>query len=177
VNDLRYPIGPFRAPGRLKPDQRASLLGQLRLAPRRLRDAVRGLSESQIDTPYRPEGWTVRQVVHHVADSHVHGYLRCKHVLTEDQPTLETYEQDDWAALDDAREAPLEPSLSVLDGVHDRWAMVLERLPADAWSRGAHHPESGDVTLDDLLALYVWHGDHHVAHLTALRDREGWEPS
>lgn len=138
-----------------------------------MRSAVRGLNDAQLDTPYRDGGWTVRQVVHHVADSHANAYLRFKFVVAEDHPTIKTYDQDVWATLPDSR-LPVECSLVILDGLHDRWSAFLDSVPESAWSRDAMHPERGEVTMDDLLDIYSDHGAHHARQITDLRTRKGW---
>ena len=141
--------------------------------PMRVRAAVAGLTGAQIDTPYRPGGWTVRQVVHHVADSHTNAFIRLKVALTEDQPTIKPYDQDAWSALADMR-LPIEVSLVLLDGLHARWVALYRSLAPSAFARVFHHPEIGVVTLDGQLQMYAWHSRHHVAHITSLRQREGW---
>jgi len=171
--DLRYPIGPFVPPGPLSPDLRAQAIATIAETPARLRGAVDGLSEAQLDTPYRPGGWTVRQVTHHVPDSHLNAYIRFKLGLTEERPTIRPYDQAAWANLPDSRD-PIAPSLDLLDGLHARWVRLLRTMGAADFARRLHHPESGEMSLDDLLALYAWHGPHHVAHITSLRQREGW---
>ena len=142
--------------------------------PANLRSAVRGLSEAQLDTPYRLGGWTVRQVVHHVPDSHSNAYTRFKLTLTEDVPTIKPYDEGAWAKLDDTRTTPIETSLAMMDALHDRWVRLLRSLgPAD-FARTLNHPENGIMNLDQLLALYAWHGAHHVAHITNLRRQNNW---
>lgn len=174
TNDLRYPIGRFTPPNPLTAADRARLIEEIESAPAALRRAVRDLDSPQLDTPYRPGGWTVRQVVHHVPDSHLNAYTRFKLGLTEDVPTIRTYEEKAWAELPEARTAPLEISLDLLDALHIRWVRMLRALDQAGFSRRILHPESGEMSLDVLLALYAWHGRHHVAHITALRTREGW---
>ncbi|HLI30711.1 MAG TPA: putative metal-dependent hydrolase, partial [Terriglobia bacterium] len=142
--------------------------------PARLRAAVKGLSDAQLDTPYREGGWTVRQVVHHLADSHMNSYVRFRLALTESEPTIKTYDQTRWAELRDARTAPVEPSLALLESLHKRWVLLLKSLEAADFSRTFRHPDRGTMTLDQNLALYAWHGRHHVAHITSLRERMGW---
>jgi hypothetical protein len=171
--DLRYPIGPFRAPGPLDAAQRRDALASIAACPAEVRRAVAGLTDAQLDTPYRPGGWTVRQVVHHVPDSHMNAYVRFKLAMTEDEPTIRPYDQDRWAQLPDARE-PIAASLDLLDALHRRWVRLMESVPAAAWERRFTHPEMGVLRLDTLLALYDWHGRHHVAHVTSLRSRNGW---
>jgi uncharacterized damage-inducible protein DinB len=174
MTDLRYPIGRAEMEPALTPERRRELIGQLEAMPDRLREAVAGLNAEQLDTPYRPGGWTVRQVIHHVPDSHLNAYIRCKWALTEDQPTIKTYEEARWAELPDSRSAPIEVSLALLENLHRRWVALLRALPAADFARSIQHPEWGLVNLDQLLGLYAWHGRHHVAHVTALRERMGW---
>ena len=133
-----------------------------------------GLNEQQLDTPYRPDGWTVRQVVHHVADSHMNALTRFKLALTEEHPTIKPYDEAAWAKLEDTRTAPVETSLTLLDALHDRWVRVLRAMKTSDFARTLQHPESGDQNLDQVLALYDWHGRHHTAHVTNLRSRNGW---
>jgi hypothetical protein len=174
TTDLRYPIGKFTPPDASTPDDRSRRIDEIAGLPGALRAAVGGLSPEQLDTPYRPGGWTVRQVVHHVPDSHINAYVRFRLALTEPEPTIRPYEEARWAELDDARTLPPDVSLALLDALHDRWVTLLRALPGDAWPRTLRHPESGVHDLDWLLALYAWHGRHHVAHVTALRERMGW---
>lgn len=145
----------------------------MREFPPIIRSAVAGLNDEQLDTRYREGGWTIRQVVHHVADSHMNAYLRFRWLATEDHPTIKTYDQDIWAGLPDSR-LPLESSLKIIDGLHERWAAFLEELPEQAWSRMGTHPELGEVSLDDLLEIYSGHGAHHAGQITDLRARKGW---
>jgi uncharacterized damage-inducible protein DinB len=174
TDDLRFPIGDFRAPASTTEAERAALIGQIEVAPARLREAVLGLGQEQLETPYRPGGWTVRQVVHHVPDSHLNSYMRFRLALTEDEPTIKPYQEDRWAELPDARTAPPEVSLDLLEALHRRWTRLLRSLPPPDWQRRFRHPELGLMTLERTLALYAWHGRHHVAHVTTLRDRMGW---
>ena len=174
MTDLRYPIGKFEFAGSSTKDQRNLFIAQIEEAPARLAQAVAGLDPEQLETPYRPGGWTVRQVVHHVPDSHLNSYIRFKLALTEDVPAIKPYFEDKWAELDDARSAPVEVSLSLLESLHRRWVLVLSALGPRDFVRRFTHPELGMVTLDRNLALYAWHGRHHVAHITSLRERMGW---
>ena len=175
MEDLRYPVGKFTPEGDLTDDRRQNLIEQITAAPAELRLAVAGLSPPQLDTPYRPGGWTVRQVVHHLADSHLNSYVRFRLALTEQEPTIKPYDQGRWAELNDAHTAPLELSLALLEGLHGRWALLLRSLgPAD-FDRTFRHPELGLMTLDKNLQLYAWHGRHHFAHITSLRERMGWK--
>lgn len=172
--DLRYPIGKFFSKGQINDSERSSLIQQLAETPSKLRAAVEGLTDTQLDTPYRPGGWTVRQVVHHVPDSHLNAYIRCKLALTEDNPTIKPYEQQHWAELHEAKTAPIEMSLTLLESLHQRWVAFLNNLhPAD-FSRTFIHPESGIHNLEWLLQMYAWHGRHHTAHITSLRQRNDW---
>jgi len=174
MTDLRYPIGKFEYDGPPTPERRQELFHHIGQAPSHLRAAVKGLSEQQLDTPYRPEGWTIRQVVHHVPDSHLNAYVRFKLALTEDEPTIKPYAEDRWARLADTQATPVEVSLAMLDSLHDRWVRLLRPLPPEDWKRTFRHPVLGLVTLEKNLALYAWHGRHHVAHITSLRERNGW---
>ena len=174
MTDLSFPIGKFHFEGTLTEDQKQKLIGDIAQVPANLRAAIAGLSPQQMDAPYRPDGWTVRQVVHHVPDSHMNAYIRFKLALTEDVPMIKPYEQQFWAELADTKETPIEVSLTLLDSLHDRWVRVLRSISAEQWKRTFRHPELGIVSLDKNLALYSWHGRHHVAHVTELRKRNGW---
>ena len=171
--DLRYPIGPFRRPPSLDTAGRADAIQSIAQAPGKLRTAVTGLDDQQLDTPYRPGGWTVRQVTHHLPDSHLNAYARFKLSLTEDVPTIKTYEEDRWARLADSA-LPVEVSLQLLEALHRRWVVLLDSMEDAQWARQLVHPESGQQRLDQLLAMYAWHGPHHTAQITALRTRMGW---
>ena len=174
MTDLRYPIGKFQYDGPLTDDQKRALVVEISQVPAEMRAAVNGLSEAQLDTPYRPGGWTVRQTAHHVPASHMNAYIRFKLALTEEDPTIKPYAEDRWAELADTKATPVEVSLTMLDSLHDRWVRLLRSLgPAD-WQRTFRHPELGSMTLEKTLALYAWHGRHHVTHITALRARKGW---
>lgn len=172
--DLRYPVGPFEFKGTLSNEHRRALIDQIAATPENMREAVKGLDDQQLDTPYRPEGWTVRQVVHHVPESHLHSYTRFKLAITEDEPTIKPYFEDRWARLDDAQTAPVELSLDLLDALHGRWVWFLRSLRNEEFQRTFRHPELGIVSLDKNVALYAWHGRHHIAHITSLRKRMGW---
>lgn len=174
MSDPRYPIGPLGDGAPLTAGQRHAAIQVLAEAPARFRLACAGLSDHQLDTPYRPGGWTVRQVVHHVADSHINAYLRTKFALSDDRPTIRPYPEAVWAEMTDARTAPVSMSLALLDALHGRWVMLLTSLPAGDFARVLMHPERGPMTIDDVLATYEWHSRHHTAHITALRAREGW---
>lgn len=172
--DPRYPVGQQQDEGPLTESRRLELIEQIAEAPERLRAAVHGLAHEQLDTPYRHGGWTVRQVIHHVPDSHLNAYLRFKLALTEDTPTIKLYAEDLWAELPDTGRTAPEISLSLLDALHKRWVILLRSLGSADWERTLHHPEKGRLTLDQMLAIYAWHGRHHVAHITSLHEREGW---
>ncbi len=173
-DDLRFPIGKFSRDPNIDAAKRAALIGQIAEAPARLAAAVHGLDDAQLDTPYRPDGWTVRQVAHHVPDSHMNAYIRCKLAVTEDNPPAKTYEEAAWAELADARTMPVTPSMTLLRVLHERWVLWLRSLDEAAYARTVMHPQWGKMTVDDLLQLYAWHGRHHAAHVTALRKRMGW---
>jgi hypothetical protein len=174
VTDLRYPIGSFHIEGEPDEDWRRERIAEIEETPARLRAAIAGLSPEQMDTPYRPGGWTVRQVVHHVPDSHANAYIRLKLALTEDEPTIKPYAEARWAELADSRETPVEISLTLLETVHHRMVVLLRSLRPEDFARTFRHPEKGVVNLDWLLGMYAWHGRHHVAHVTSLRERMGW---
>ncbi len=174
MTDLRYPIGKFHFDSPSTDEQKRKQIDEIALAPANLRAAVKGLSAQQLDTPYRPEGWTVRQLAHHVPDSHLNAYVRFKLALTEDEPTIKPYAEDRWARLADTPDTPVEVSLTMLDSLHDRWVRLLRSLGPEEWKRSFRHPELGLVSLERNLALYAWHGRHHVAHITGLRERNGW---
>jgi hypothetical protein len=154
--------------------ERTVRIQKIRILPVSLRAAVAGLAGDRLDTPYREGGWTVRQVVHHLADSHMHAFVRMKLILAEDHPTLKPYDQDIWARMPDTREAPLAPSLAILEGLHERWTLMLERIPEREWSRTGFHPERGEITLESLLNTYAGHGEKHVSQITGLRTARGW---
>lgn len=171
--DLRYPVGQFKPNDSYAEDERHGFIDEIEEAPARLRAAVEGLSDERLDTPYRPEGWTVRQVVHHVPDSHLNGYIRTKLALTEDEPLIKTYKEDLWANLADSKAEP-EISLALADAVHRRWVLLWRSLAPEDFERKFRHPDWGALKLEQHLALYAWHSRHHVAHITSLREREGW---
>lgn len=178
MSDLSYPIGKFHyeaaSDGSMSEQQKQKFIDDIAQAPANLRAAIFGLSQAQLDTPYRPGGWTVRQVTHHMPDSHMNAYIRFKLALTEDEPTIKPYEQQLWAELADTKETPLEVSLVLLDSLHDRWVRLLRSLRPDDWDRTFRHPELGLMSLEKTLAMYAWHGKHHVAHITNLRKQRGW---
>jgi uncharacterized damage-inducible protein DinB len=173
LDDLRYPIGRFK-PVANSSSNHSAHIETLRLLPERLRAAVSGLSDSQLDTPYRDGGWTVRQVVHHMADSHANAYVRCKLALTEDWPTIKPYAEAEWAKLADSR-LPIDVSLTLVEALHGRWVALLESLSEEDFNKGYVHPASGArQNLAHVVAVYDWHSRHHVAHITSLRARQGW---
>lgn len=173
--DLRYPIGRFTPVTPAADAVRREALGHLETLPARMREAVAGLSDARTDTPYRPGGWSVRQVVHHVADSHMNALIRLKLALTENVPTVKPYDENAWGVLADAR-LPIDVSLRMLDGIHARWVALYRAMNSGDFARTFRHPEYPDspLTLDWLLQQYAWHSRHHVAHITSLRQREGW---
>lgn len=172
LEHLRYPIGRFQPRAGLSADERDTLIGDVATLPAKLRAAVEVLSAEQLDTPYRPGGWTVRQVVHHVPDSHLNAYVRFKLAATEDEPTIKPYDQAAWAELADGRGEDIETSLVLLEALHRRWTRFLRSLGDDAWQRTFRHPELGIVTLETNLQLYAWHGRHHLAHALSVASRE-----
>lgn len=172
--DLRYPVGRLERKSALSPDERQNAIDEIANAPAQLERAVSGLTDPQLDTPYRPGGWTVRQLVHHVADSHMNAYTRFRLALTEENPTIKPYDEAKWAELEDARTMPIGVSLTLLDAMHERWAVLLRATPAESYQRTLSHPDNGAMTVDALLTIYSWHGRHHTAHVTALRERMQW---
>lgn len=174
MTDPRYPIGKFSFDGSTDAAQREKLIADIEQAPAALRAAIRDLSPQQLETPYRDGGWTVRQVIHHVPESHMNAYIRFKLALTEDEPTIKPYMEDRWAETRDVRGTPVEVSLTLLASLHDRWVRLLRSLQLADWKRTFRHPEMGVVSLEKNLALYAWHGRHHTAHITELRKRMGW---
>ena len=169
MTDPRYPIGQFVFPETFSPADRARSIERIAAVPAKLRATVRGLDDGQLDTPYRDGGWTVRQVVHHVPDSHLNAYIRFKLALTEDEPTIKPYDEARWAELADSR-APISVSLDLLDAVHHRWILLLRSFGTAEFARAYKHPDMGVVPLDAAIALYAWHGAHHTAHLKLVRD-------
>lgn len=175
MDDPRYPIGPFRFENNADRRQREQWIAEIAAAPGHLRAAVAGLNPPQLDTPYREKGWTVRQVVHHLPDSHLNAYSRIRLALTEDEPTIKPYDEARWAELPDARTAPVELSLALLESLHRRWVLLLRELSPGDFDSRYRHPEQGrSIGISEVLALYAWHGRHHVAQITSLRRRMGW---
>lgn len=175
MTDFRYPIGKLQRVDVLNEEQRRECIRNIAEAPVHMRAAVSGLNDEQLNTPYRPGGWTVRQVVHHVPDSHLNAYVRFKLAITEDIPTVKTYKESTWAELPDARTAPIDMSLTILEGLHKRWVLFLQSLSQSDFRKTFNHPENGMMNLDMLLQVYSWHSRHHVAHITSLRERMGWK--
>lgn len=174
MTDLRYPIGTFDFRTGISEDEIRDAIRDVAEMPAALRGAVSDLDASQLDTPYRPGGWTVRQVVHHLPDSHLNAYVRVRLALTEDEPTIRPYDEARWAELPDAKSGPVDMSLRLLECVHERWVALLDTTGPEEWQRTLRHPEIGVLTIGKLLAMYGWHGRHHVAHVTALRERMDW---
>lgn len=174
MEDLRYPIGKFQFSEETAAERRQQWINQIGETPSKLSEAVSGLEKAQIDTPYRPEGWTVRQVVHHLADSHLNSYVRIRLALTEDEPVVKPYREDLWAELHDAKAGEIDVSVTLLNALHERWTMLLRSLNDTDWKRKLQHPEAGPMTIEKATALYAWHGRHHVAQIVSLRTRSGW---
>ena len=174
MSDPRYPVGPFQPQLTLTAAERRAMIEAIAAAPQKLREAVRELEESQLDTPYRDGGWTVRQVVHHIPESHMNAYVRLKLALTEEQPTIKPYDEAEWAKTGEIATTPITTSLALLDNLHERWVRLLRSLGDADFGRTFIHPDHGVVTIDWLLAMYAWHGRHHVGHITSLRERKGW---
>lgn len=171
--DPKYPVGRFVRPEKVTPHERMAAIAALAELPGKLSRAVEGLSREQLDTPYREGGWTVRQLVHHIADSHMNAFVRVRLALTEDWPTITPYDEKAWAVLRDSA-APAGWSVSLIENLHARWVMLLESLTDEQWERGMKHPVNGPLTIAMATLLYAWHSRHHVAHITRLREREGW---
>lgn len=174
MSDLQYPIGKFVEDPEVTPEKRSRCLTDLEAAAQLFRQAVAGLSDAQLDTPYREGGWTPRQVVHHMADSHANSYIRFRLALTETEPTMTGYSADAWAALPDSTSGPVQPSIDLLDALHRRWAILLHAMKPDEFRRTIKRPNGQILTLDRLLQTYAWHGRHHAAHISGLRERKGW---
>jgi hypothetical protein len=172
--DPRFPIGPYASAGNIAAAERIHAVATLAELPSHLRDAVAGLDDDQLDTPYREGGWTLRQVVHHVADSHMNAFIRVRRALTEDWPAVSPYDEKAWALLVDSATAPVGLSLDLVEGLHARWVRLLESLTADEWERGFKHAKMGPMTVEAATLLYAWHSRHHVAHITHLRKKRGW---
>jgi len=174
MTDLRYPIGKFERRDSLNAVDRRGLIDVIAAAPKRMREAVRSLDEAQLDTPYREGGWTIRQVVHHVPDSHMNAFIRFKLALTEHEPAIKPYDEAEWARLPDVQATPIATSLALLESLHERWVILLRSLDESQFQRKFTHPDHGLMTIDWMVGMYAWHSRHHVAHVTSLREREGW---
>jgi hypothetical protein len=171
--DLRFPVGRFNPDFEISEDLINSFIRTIESLPAEMKVAVEDLSDDQLDTEYRPDGWTIRQVVHHVADSHLNSYCRFKLALTEELPTIRAYHEDRWAELPDSKMPP-EASLKIIEGIHSRWANLLRVMSSEDFDKELNHPESGNWKLGNMLGLYDWHSKHHLAHITTLRERKGW---
>lgn len=176
IDHLRYPNGPFCTPDMITPEAISSWIAAIEQLPAALRTTVYGLSDRQLDTPYREGGWTVRQVIHHIADSHLNAYTRLRLALTEENPTIKPYHEDRWAELDDAQHAPIDLSLTLIEALHSRWTRLLKSLSLDDFNRSFFHPENEKTfTIGENTCLYAWHGNHHRAQIAGLKERKGWE--
>jgi uncharacterized damage-inducible protein DinB len=172
--DLRYPIGKLQIPDQVTSDKRNIMIDEIYALPTQVRDAVKDLTAEQLDTEYRPGGWSIRQVTHHLPDSHINAYIRFKLALTEDSPVIKPYDEQSWAELLDSRDTPLEVSVQLLESLHGRWVVLLRSMNDSDFERTYRHPEMGTLRLDQVLSLYAWHGKHHLAHITSLRGRNLW---
>jgi len=171
--DPRFPVGKFETPETITPDDRLNAIASIAEMPEELRNAVDGLDSDQLNTPYREGGWTVRQLVHHIADSHMNAFIRIRLALTEDWPTIKAYDEKSWATLHDSV-APVEWSLELIEALHARWVMMLQALTEEQWLRGYRHPEDGPVSVEMATLVYAWHSRHHVAHIMHLRTGRKW---
>ncbi|MFK7844034.1 MAG: YfiT family bacillithiol transferase [Rhodothermales bacterium] len=175
MTDLRYPIGKYQPAAEVNAAYIEESIADIEAMPALLRQALDGLTSAQLDTPYRPEGWTVRQLVHHIGDSHLNSVIRFKWTLTEATPTIKAYNQNEWATTSDVLATPVDVNLDFLETLHVKWVLLLKSMEGNDWQKAFVHPETGKkLTLGWLVGLYAWHGKHHVAHITGLRDREGW---
>ena len=174
MTNVQYPVGKFEPQQEIASKDRQALIQHVADAPAKLRVAANGLNDNQLDTSYRPGGWTVRQVVHHVPDSHLNAYIRFRLAVTEQHPTIKPYDQASWAELPDAKSGPIDMSLDMLEAIHKRWIIFLKSMKPEDFAKTLYHPESGTQNLDRLLQYYAWHGRHHTAHITSLRERMGW---
>ena len=174
MNELQYPIGEYDWPSGVSSEEVGTWIEEIKSTPTRLREAVSGLDDAQLDTRYRPKGWTLRQVVHHLADSHMNSYIRFKLALTEDSPEIRPYHEERWAELPEAKSGDVEISLQLLDAIHARWGIVLEGMGDSELARTLRHPDLGELRLDVNIGLYAWHGNHHIAHILTTRERESW---
>lgn len=170
---LKYPIGKVDISAEVNESRRKEFIKDIETLPALLKEAVKGLNEEQLNSEYRPDGWTVRQVVHHIADSHLNSYIRFKLALTEEEPIIKTYLEERWAELEDSKTS-IEPSIKLIEALHTRWVILLQSLSEKDFQRTFHHPDLGLVSLNKALAIYAWHGKHHLAHITCLRDSKAW---
>jgi hypothetical protein len=176
IEKLKYPIGKFEKPEEITAEIISEWISDITSFPARLRSAVNHLTNDQLDTPYRPDGWTIRQVIHHCTDSHMNSLMRLKLALTEDQPTIKPYIQNRWAELSDSKNMPIEASLKMLEGIHERWTVLLNDLTEEQFKRTFVHPENGNIfRIDENTALYAWHCNHHLAHITETKKRNSWK--
>ncbi|WP_291906221.1 YfiT family bacillithiol transferase [Chitinophaga sp. CB10] len=176
MEELKYPIGRFEAKADYTPEELQRFINDIRYLPSLLEITVQSMDQAQLDTPYRPEGWTVTQLVHHVADSHLNAYTRFKLALTEDTPTIKPYDEAAWAELPDVKATPINVSLTLLHALHTRWTALLNSMDGEQWERAIYHPESKkEINLKSLAAMYSWHGLHHLAHVTGLKERMNWD--
>ena len=175
MSDIRYPIGKFEPKPTLLDHERQALVNHIAWAPQKLREAVHGLTDKQIDVPYREGGWTIRQQVQHLPDSHLNAYTRFKLAVTEENPTIKPYAEALWAELIDSKTCPVETSVVLLEALHTRWVLFLRSMSTEQFARTVLHPVNGPMTLDRMLQLYSWHGRHHIAHITSQRERMGWK--
>ncbi|WP_114748912.1 YfiT family bacillithiol transferase [Pleomorphovibrio marinus] len=175
IEALKYPIGKFEKPTIISRNHLLKWIQDISSFPERLKNEVKLLTNEQLDTPYRPGGWRIRQVIHHCADSHMNSLTRLKLSLTEDQPIIKPYDEKRWAELSDAKDMPIEPSLKILEGIHERWTVLLHNLNENEYGRSFVHPENGQILrVDETIGLYAWHCNHHLAHITTLKKRSHW---
>jgi len=176
LEQLKYPIGQFELPATITKDILSQWIAAISSFPTRLKNEVNHLTDEQLDTQYRPEGWTIRQVIHHCADSHMNSLIRFKLALTEDQPTIKPYYEERWAELLDSKNMPIAPSLKMLEGIHERWTILLNHLTEEQNERIFIHPEHGKkFRIDENIGVYAWHGNHHLAHITETKKRNNWK--
>ncbi len=175
LTKLQYPIGKFSFKENVTSESRNNFIDEIESLPAKLRNAVKNLNDEQLDTPYRHDGWTIRQVIHHIPDSHLNAYVRMKLALTENEPEIKTYEEKEWAKLYDSFQTPIDVSLNLLDSLHKRWVILLKSLKEEDFKRKFRHLEWGLISIDYAVAQYAWHGNHHLAHITSLKERMGWK--
>lgn len=176
MEELKYPIGHYQKPNVFTKEILSEAISAIEQFPKKIKQEVEGLTDEQLDTPYRPDGWTVRQVVHHCADSHINAFIRIKVALTENTPTIKPYAEALWAELADGKTLPVQPSLSIIENVHLRWVTVLKNMKAEEFDRIFSHPEKGkELSLHESTGMYAWHCKHHLAHITGLKKRKGWK--